>query len=80
MIQPVQQWSGRVDASSRTETLEPQHISQDAGAYNGIKRKLGSAHQMRFGAYGLYGMKRPYEKKEKTALLDNKAAGLSAGN
>lgn len=26
--------------------------------------KLGSAHQMRFGAYGLYGMKRPYEKEE----------------
>lgn len=25
--------------------------------------KLGSAHQMRFGAYGLYGMKRPYAAK-----------------
>ena len=29
--------------------------------------KLGSAHQMRFGAYGLYGMKRPYEKKAELA-------------
>ena len=26
--------------------------------------KLGSAHQMRFGAYGLYGMQRPYAKKD----------------
>ena len=25
--------------------------------------KLGSAHQMRFGAYGLYGMPRPFEQK-----------------
>lgn len=25
--------------------------------------KLGSAHQMRFGAYGLYGMQRPFEKE-----------------
>jgi len=30
--------------------------------------KLGSAHQMRFGAYGLYGMPRPFEKKVGAAL------------
>lgn len=30
--------------------------------------KLGSAHQMRFGAYGLYGMQRPYEMEDKAAL------------
>jgi selenium-binding protein 1 len=30
--------------------------------------KLGSAHQMRFGAYGLYGMPRPSEQKVSAAL------------
>jgi selenium-binding protein 1 len=30
--------------------------------------KLGSAHQMRFGAYGLYGMPRPFEQKVSAAL------------
>ena len=30
-------------------------------------KKLGSAHQMRFGAYGLYGLKRPYEAKNLVA-------------
>lgn len=30
--------------------------------------KLGSAHQMRFGAYGLYGMPRPFEQKLSTSL------------
>jgi selenium-binding protein 1 len=33
--------------------------------------KLGSAHQMRFGAYGLYGMPRPFEKKASAALDTN---------
>jgi len=40
--------------------------------------KLGSAHQMRFGAYGLYGMKRPYAKK--TAAQAKQSADLAAAN
>jgi len=30
-------------------------------------QKLGSAHQMRFGAYGLYGMQRPWENEGDSA-------------
>jgi selenium-binding protein 1 len=30
--------------------------------------KLGSAHQMRFGAYALYGMQRPYEMEASDAV------------
>ncbi|MFT5137549.1 MAG: selenium-binding protein 1 [Arenicella sp.] len=33
--------------------------------------KLGSAHQMRFGAYGLYGMQRPYEMNDKAAAVES---------
>jgi selenium-binding protein 1 len=34
--------------------------------------KLGSAHQMRFGAYGLYGMQRPYEMNDKAAAVESR--------
>jgi selenium-binding protein 1 len=40
--------------------------------------KLGSAHQMRFGAYGLYGMQRPYEINDKAAAVDSKIGDPSS--
>ncbi|NND82643.1 MAG: selenium-binding protein [Gammaproteobacteria bacterium] len=40
--------------------------------------KLGSAHQMRFGAYGLYGLPRPWEKPANASA--GKAASTDAAN
>ena len=40
--------------------------------------KLGSAHQMRFGAYGLYGMPRPFEQKLSTPVeASSKSSALA---
>jgi len=41
--------------------------------------KLGSAHQMRFGAYGLYGMPRPFEQKV-SATLDTSTDSSAMAN
>ena len=35
------------------------------------KEKLGSAHQMRFGAYALYGMQRPYQSEATEAVASS---------
>jgi len=40
--------------------------------------KLGSAHQMRFGAYGLYGMERPWEAAAAAVNKSDKSSDLAA--
>lgn len=40
--------------------------------------KLGSAHQMRFGAYGLYGMERPWEAAAAAVNKSDKSSELAA--
>ena len=40
--------------------------------------KLGSAHQMRFGAYGLYGMPRPFEQNLSASIQTNSKSSAQA--